>query len=265
MRCDVGAILGRGPELGREGDRSPTVWLAPLAMVAIGLALHLSGVDGLISDHFFDFSAGVFPGREDAGLELWGHVRARSVASLAWLCTLGAALASLVSARLRRHRSVLCALAAAMLLGPLTVVALKNTTSYPCPWNLQRYGGSAQTPATIFATPAKAGQCFPAGHSAGGFSFISLYFAAAAQRRRRLARVALLAAVVIGSGFSIVRIVQGAHFLSHAFWAAAIDWTMAALVFRLRERWADAGSRHRSAAHQAPAASLRSQPRNAST
>ena len=91
--------------------------------------------------------------RQDPQLELWGHVRARSVASLAWLCTLIVAFASLGLIRLRPYRSLLWSLTAAMVLGPLTVVVLKSTTSYPCPWDLQRFGGSAQEPTTaLFAS-----------------------------------------------------------------------------------------------------------------
>jgi len=39
-----------------------------------------------------------------------------------------------------------------------------------------------------------------------------------------------------GTHDSAVRIVQGAHFLSHAFWAAAVCWVIAALVFSVRDR-----------------------------
>lgn len=38
-------------------------------------------------------------------------------------------------------------------------------------------------------------------------------------------------ALVAGSLFSVVRMAQGAHFLSHNLWSAAIDWWVAALVF----------------------------------
>ena len=215
----------------------PKTWLIPLVLVAVGVTLHLSGLDRFVSDQFFDASAGVFARRHDQQLELWGHLRLRSAVVLVWLCTLFGAFASLGSSRLRPYRSVLWSLTAAMVLGPLAVVVLKNTTSYPCPWDLHRYGGSAGIPTTVFAVPTASGRCFPSGHSAGGFSLVAFYFAAIALRRRRLAKMFLLSALIAGTTFSAVRIVQGAHFLSHAFWAAAIDWVVAALVFAARARW----------------------------
>ena len=115
-------------------------------------------------------------------------------------------------------------------------MVLKSTTSYPCPWDLQRFGGSALEPTTVFVTPSAAGHCFPSGHSAGGFSFFAFYFAALSLGRQHLAKAALVSALVVGIGFSAVRIVQGAHFLSHAFWAAAVCWVIAALVFSVRDR-----------------------------
>jgi hypothetical protein len=43
-------------------------------------------------------------------------------------------------------------------------------------------------------------------------------------------RIGFAIALTTGIVFSLVRVVQGAHFLSHALWAASIDWLCAALV-----------------------------------
>lgn len=205
--------------------------LVPAALVAAAVALHVSGLDKRLTDQFFDTSSGLFPRRSDPLLELVGHGMARSFALLVWFGVLAVALASLRVIELRAYRTTLWPLVTAMALGPLVVVVLKDITSFPCPWNLKGYGGFAAEPTTWFVLPRDAGRCFPSGHSAGGFSFLAFYFAAMARRQQRLARVALLFAVAAGSAFSIVRLVQGAHFLSHALWAAAIDWLLAALVF----------------------------------
>lgn len=205
--------------------------IVPAGLAAVALALHGTGLDRHLTDQFFDASSRVFSLRSNALLELIGHGMARSAAVLVWSCIFAGALGSLKLAELRPYRRILWLTATAMALGPIVVVVLKEVTSFPCPWNLRRYGGFAGEPDAWFVSPANAGRCFPAGHAAGGFSFVAFYFAAVAVQRRRLALVALVCALAAGTAFGFVRVVQGAHFLSHAVWAAAIDWLMAALVF----------------------------------
>lgn len=205
--------------------------LVPAGLVAAAIVLRTSGLDQRLTDQFFDAGARAFPRRLDPVLELLGHGMARSFAVLVWSGVLAAAVAS---ARVRERReltSVLWLIVVAMALGPIVVVLLKDFTSFPCPWHLKRYGGFTQGPGAWFVSPGEAGRCFPPGHSAGGCSFIAFYFAGLARRSRRLANLALLFAVLAGSVYSAVRLVQGAHFLSHALWAAAINWLLAGLVF----------------------------------
>ena len=64
-----------------------------------------------------------------------------------------------------------------------------------------------------------------------GFALIALYFLGRALGRPRIARIGLTGAIVVGFALSAVRVAQGAHFISHNLWAAAIDWFAAALVF----------------------------------
>ena len=203
----------------------------PALLIAAATVSHLAGLDHALSDRFFDSGIGVFTLRTDPMLELVGHQLAKSAVLTAWFALLAAALASHRLDLLRPWRAVLWTTVAAMALGPVVVVAMKSFTAFPCPWSLQRYGGFAAEALTWFATPATAGHCFPAGHSAGGFSLFAGVFAALATGRPRLARIAFWIALATGVAFSGVRIVQGAHFLSHALWAAAIDWFAAALVF----------------------------------
>ena len=205
--------------------------LVPVALVAVAVVARTSGLDDFLTDHFFDFSSRSFPLRSDRELELVGHTLARTSATIVWICTLAGALTSLAVPELRPYRTVLFLTTLAMALGPVVVVLLKDATTFACPWNLRRYGGLAADPIGWFSAPAAAGRCFPSGHSAGGFSFVAFYFAALYLRRRRLAHWLLALTVALGSAFSIVRLVQGAHFLSHAIWSAAIDWLLAALVF----------------------------------
>ena len=97
--------------------------------------------------------------------------------------------------------------------------------------DLKRFGGYADFASSWFVSAADVGCCFPSGHAAAGFSLIALAFAGLAMGNRKLRSAGLTAALFAGSAFSVVRIAQGAHFLSHNLWSAAIDWCAAALVF----------------------------------
>ncbi|MOA51591.1 hypothetical protein D3C78_1747610 [compost metagenome] len=52
-------------------------------------------------------------------------------------------------------------------------------------------------------------------------------------RHPRLARVALVGALVLGSVFSLGRMMQGAHFLSHNLWTLLFDWMISLACYRL--------------------------------
>jgi membrane-associated PAP2 superfamily phosphatase len=47
-----------------------------------------------------------------------------------------------------------------------------------------------------------------------------------------MARIALVVALGLGSLFSLGRMLQGAHFLSHNLWTLLIDWTICVLTYR---------------------------------
>ena len=116
------------------------------------------------------------------------------------------------------------------------VALLKHVTNKHCPWSLDIYGG--QVPYTgLFETYLShlgTGQCFPAGHAAGGFMWFSwamaLWFI-----YPRLAKIILLIAIVLGLILGISRMMQGAHFFSHVLWTAWFAWFISlilAILFR---------------------------------
>lgn len=207
--------------------------VVPASLVVLALAAQASGLDLALADRFFDVGAQRFAWRSNLLLEAIGHQFLKSLAVAVWAllatATIGATLY-----RPRPHLwRLLAATTLAMALGPLIVVLLKSTTSFPCPWSLARYGGLVHDAGSHwFTVPSRSGHCFPSGHAAGGFSFIAIAFGLNASGQRRAAGVALAMAIAIGSASAAVRMVQGAHFLSHCLWAAAIDWLATILVFR---------------------------------
>ena len=208
------------------------VLLIPGLLALAAILAHNTGVDHAIAGWFFDEVSGGFPARGSAILETLGHRLANAmVVALFMLLVLGGMVATWWQP-LHGYRRLLLTTAGAMAAGPTVVVGLKSVTTPRCPWSLVRYGGLEQAPHFWFTMPANAGECFPGGHAAGGFALVAIYFAGKVSGNRALERSGLLLTLVAGIGFSLVRIAQGAHFLSHNLWSAALCWGFAALVFR---------------------------------
>lgn len=205
--------------------------IVPLALISLAWLAAYSGLDRAVTELFYDASTGRFPARSSFWLELLGH----RVAKISiWAIAFGTLTAAFATERVRQSPYEQRAIAVSVLgmaLGPMIVSALKNATSHHCPWDLRAYGGFADSSHHWFVSSADAGRCFPSGHASAGFALIALYFLGHTLDRPRVARIGLIAAIVIGTGFSAVRVAQGAHFLSHNLWAAAIDWFAATLVF----------------------------------
>ena len=73
----------------------------------------------------------------------------------------------------------------------------------------------------------------PSGHAGGGYALLSLCFAGWAAGRPRWRCAGLAIGILAGLSFSLVRLLQGAHFASQTVWSAPIDWVVAGLVFML--------------------------------
>jgi len=205
--------------------------LIPAGFALAAIASHATGFDERVSALSFDAAAHVFPARSSIVLEVIGHRLAQSAIIGLWLTLLATALAVTLHDRQLTMHATLWATVVAMVLGPAIVVLLKGMNSLHCPWDLKRFGGYADFTGSWFVPVEHAGHCFPSGHAAGGFSLIAISFAGIAAGHRRLRTIGMAAAIVAGAAFSAVRVAQGAHFLSHNLWSAAIDWCAAALVF----------------------------------
>lgn len=202
-----------------------------LAFVLAAWLSDVTGLDHAIASAAFDPAVADFPARRWPGLELFGHRLAKSAIWVVWFVVLGAAIASHRLAGLAPAQRALWSAVVAMALGPAVVASLKLVTGPRCPWDLIEFGGHAQAATAWFVGAADAGRCFPSGHASGGFALIALYFAGLAIGDARLRRVGLWAGLVAGFVFGGIRIVQGAHFLSHNLWSAAVVWAVATAVF----------------------------------
>ncbi|HEY0878931.1 MAG TPA: phosphatase PAP2 family protein [Zeimonas sp.] len=248
------------------GRRAAHAVLAGFAFAAIALLALFEWVpiDLHVQRALFDPVPGDFRWHRDPRLEYWLHIQARralylfpAIAGLGWMIESWASRRAtplprrrLAASRARRWRFVLVAL----LLAPTAVSLAKQLTDRPCPWDLAEFGGGVRRYGLFEPAPAgsKALACFPAGHASGGFALFAFALAAAgagegaggvgsapAHRRRKAFLAWFTASAVLGTLLGVVRVLQGAHFVSHVLWSAwlvwLVQWSLARWMLRAPE------------------------------
>jgi len=215
----------------RHFDFSLALGIPALLMTAM-LSFDIAGLDFWLERLFYVPGEG-FVGRYGFWLEEVLHNRAKQVVIAFAVLALAGFLLSLRFSRWRSWRLPLGYLILAVSLSTSIVAPLKTLTAIQCPWSLGEFGGD-ETYVPLLAPHAPTthpGRCWPGGHASSGFSLLALYFALR-DRRPRAARVALSVALGLGTLFSIGRMMQGAHFLSHNLWTLLLDWTICVLCYR---------------------------------
>ena len=204
----------------------------PLLLMALLLAFDLSNLDFWLERFFYVPGAG-FVGRHSFWLEDVLHDRAKQLLIAFGVLALVGFLFSLLFSRWRSWRRPLGYLVLAMGLSTSIVTPLKKVTAIQCPWSLTEFGGEESYAPLLGERPAitHPGRCWPGGHASAGFSLLALFFFLR-DRRPRAARIALGVALALGTVFSVGRMMQGAHFLSHNLWTLLFDWTICALCYR---------------------------------
>ena len=205
----------------------------PLLVMALLLLVDVPRLDFALANLFYDPQTG-FIGRHSAFLEDVLHDRAKQAVIVLGVLAVAGFVASLLPTRLRPLRRPLGYLVLALGISTAIVTPLKAVTAVQCPWSLAEFGGvepySPLLGHHVFVD--KPGRCWPGGHASAGFSLLALYFVLR-DRRPRLARGALVGALALGSLFSLGRMMQGAHFLSHNLWTLLFDWMISLVCYRL--------------------------------
>lgn len=208
-------------------------WLLAQALLLALLAVLLlavfenTGLDLALSQALFDPALGDFPMHHHWLFERVLH-HGMKYASYALVCI------ALVPCWLGwkgeldwlpRRNALLAALG--MVLIPIGVSLLKSLTNRHCPWDVLEFGGYAPYLGLLVPGPTdiKAGACFPAGHAAAGFLWV-VWGVALRPAGRTWSRLALALGLVFGAGLGVVRLFQGAHFLSHVLWSAWFAWAL---------------------------------------
>lgn len=205
----------------------------PLALMALLLVIDPSPLDFALANLFYVPGQG-FIGHDSFWLEDILHERAKQAVILVGVLAIAGFLLSLLPTRLRPWRRHLGYLVLALGLSTSLVTPLKTLTAVHCPWSLSQFGGQEQFSPLLAerASTAKPGRCWPGGHASAGFSLLALFFVLR-DRRPKAARVALVVALSLGSLFSLGRMLQGAHFLSHNLWTLLFDWVICLMTYRL--------------------------------
>lgn len=137
-------------------------------------------------------------------LAIWGARIARQTSAFSWV-HLGIAIAGTV-----------------LIIG--SVALLKKYTGVECPWSVDIFGGTVpyRSLEELFASALLGqfgqGHCFPAGHSTGGL-FLLAWSVAFAEYSKSISTLLWILALILGIVMGVLRIAQGAHFLSHVVWS----------------------------------------------
>ncbi len=224
--------------------RRTLVILALLAALLVALAT-CTDIDLLMADAMFDRRTTSFPWRHAWLAEQFSHEwLKRALVGLAVtivMLALWDARRPLIWPALRRLQ--LRIVAASAVLVPLIVSCLKQVSSSHCPWDIERYGGTAPYVRLLDALPAgiAPGHCMPGGHASSALWLVafSVVFLPYHPRRATVAFVVLLAA---GVAVGWLQQLRGAHFLTHTLWSA---WIACSVLLMLRLcRWVrDPGQR----------------------
>ncbi|WP_306536099.1 phosphatase PAP2 family protein [Geobacter sp.] len=199
-----------------------------LLFVFAATACEITHMDLVLADRFYDFAAGNWPARQSWWAEWLIHKRGRDLVAVTASLSFIAWILSFQVPRLRPFRWAALYLVLAIGLGTGLVTLGKDMTGRHCPWSMERYGGSVPYTRLLEGNPPgeKKGRCFPAGHAAGGFSLMGIYFALR-DRRITIARAGLAAGLALGTIYGYAQMARGAHFLSHTVWSAGICWSAA--------------------------------------
>lgn len=224
-------LANRSSELSRYFDFRLGLGV-PVVLMALLLLLDPSGLDFAIAQLFYQPGAG-FIGKHSFWLEDILHDRAKQLVIVFGVLAILGFVISLLPSRFRLWRRSLGFLVLALGLSTSIVTPLKALTAVQCPWSLTEFGGAERFSPLLSerAPTAHPGRCWPGGHASSGFSLLALFFLLR-DKRPRSARAALLFALGLGAVFSLGRMMQGAHFLSHNLWTLLLDWTICLLCYR---------------------------------
>lgn len=205
---------------------------AVLTTAAI-VALDFTSLDLKVTGWFYDTATSTFPWHSNRFLEVVLHHGAKYLVAFVAISALAGFTASFWAKRLKRFRPLCLFVALALILAPIAVVTMKYFSPRHCPWDIVTFGGYAPYIKLLEPYPAgiRLGHCFPAGHASTGFCLLAFYFVGRKLGNFKLACAGLTLGIFGGIGLGFVRIMQGAHFLSHVLSTAVVCWIVVVVLY----------------------------------
>ena len=210
------------------------IYLLPLTLIAgVIVALDHAGVDPLATGWFYDAPTSGFPWRYNSFLDVVMHHWTKYLVILVAVAAFAGYLISFLAPQLQPSRTLFLFVALALTLAPLAVATMKFFSLRHCPWDIAGFGGFVPYAGLLDAYPAGVapGRCFPAGHAATGFCLFAFHFAGRALGNPRLMYAGFALGLIAGLGLGLVRIAQGAHFVSHVLWSGVVCWVVIVVLY----------------------------------
>lgn len=202
------------------------VW-PTLAFVCLFWLTQVAGFDIWVAARFYDPGLGRFPLRDGFWTSQVMHEGARDVLVAFAVFILTLWLLSWRMRALRNRRKALAYLLVAVTLSVVAVNLGKQWTNVDCPWDVAEFGGQRPHLGLFEDKPdtLPPGDCFPGGHSSGGFALLAFYFVGWGRRERRWPL--LIPGLLTGGVFAVDQWMRGAHFPSHDLASAYLCWMSA--------------------------------------
>ncbi len=222
--------------MGNKVFRQSLLTLGIAAIFLFWLSL-CTDVDIRLADWMFDFSKREFMWQHSWFAAVFMHESMRialTAFGLALLALLAVDRTILPCFLANDTRRGLHVVVASFVLVPLVISVLKSASSHACPWDLERYGGTAPYLRLFESLPvhAGAGHCFPAGHASSGL-WLAAFAVFWLPRSTMRAAAGFALGLIPGAILGWVQQMRGAHFLTHTLWSMWYAGLVIAVLARL--------------------------------
>ncbi|EDY82553.1 PAP2 superfamily protein [Verrucomicrobiia bacterium DG1235] len=209
-----------------------TCGLAPIVLSVLAIGAQYSTADVWVASLFYDANTAEWPFRENGFVKGVLHDAAQDTVKIFGAFLLLFIASKFLLSKGKSFPKPLGIAFLALLAGPLLIGYLKSVTHLACPWDESLFGGAVAHLRLFDNVPqgTPIGHGFPSAHASSGYTFVSLYFAAAVFAPAYRFK-ALGLGLLLGLVFGIAQQARGAHFLSHDLFALSICWSSAGSVY----------------------------------
>ena len=198
-------------------------WMLALSALVILLVGEFTHIDLMIEDYYYDSALKTFPWKNAWFAKILMHVYVKNLILGCGFLLYSILLIDLIKPLRRLNswlRFRLRFVAIASVIIPATLSILKKYSFLHCPWDIDRYNGSAPFLKLLDYVPKglDAGACFPAGHASTGLWLASLcvfWLPTNPTKAKQVFAIGLLVGFILGW----VQQMRGAHFLFQTLWS----------------------------------------------